>query len=279
MKKARTLGWSAGVVAVAALVAVAIPGSPVYLPAVLAPGPRYQDKSAGQWAEGLNSPDPQARKQAMFALGALGPAAEESVPDLARIMLEDPDLEARLQASLALSKMAPVSRAAVPALARALEDSNAQVRMNAARALFQLREEARPAVPALAKALADKSNQAYVDPRLPLTVQQQVALTLGRATARTADGLPALTSALKGADADGMRISAARALGEVGPAARPAADDLRPLLQHENYNVREAAADALERIEGTRPTVAPPPPAPNLSDRPRGPNPPAKPPG
>src|SRR5262249_62240239 len=126
--------------------------------------------------------------------------------------------------------MNPASKAAVPALAQALSSGNPLVRMNAARALFRLGTEARPAIPELIQALQDKRNRTYLQV-FPLTIQDQVALALGRASAGVNDGVPVLLAGLKAAGAEPARISFARALGIIGAEARPAFPALRAMLQ------------------------------------------------
>jgi HEAT repeat protein len=255
MKRRRVVWVVIGVLTLAA-VAVLIPGSPVYLPELLTAGGQHNGRSTRQWVNALDDPDPNTRKQAIFALGAIGSKAERAVPKLATIMVEDSDREARIEAALALSKMDPVSKAAVAQLAKALEDQEPMVRMNAARALFRLKEEARPAVPAMLKALADDENLTNAR-AFTVTVHELVALALGRATAGTDEGVPPLTDALKKAATMEIRVSLIRALGEVGPAAQAAVPLLRPLLQDKDRNIKEAAEESLRKIEGEAKAAAP----------------------
>ncbi|HJZ94556.1 MAG TPA: FG-GAP-like repeat-containing protein [Gemmataceae bacterium] len=256
MKRRRVVWVVIGVLTLAA-VAVLIPGSPVYFPDLMAAGGQHNGHSTRYWEKALDDSDPDTRKQAIFALGAIGPQAERAVPKLATIMVEDADREVRGEAALALSKMDPASKAAVPQLAKALEDSEPVVRMNAARALFRLKQDARPAVPALLKALADDENLTNAR-AFTVTVHELVALALGRATAGTEDGVPPLTDALKKASTLEIRVSLIRALGEVGPSARSALPLLRPLLQDKNRNIKEAAEDSVRRIEEGGQAAAPP---------------------
>ena len=65
--------------------------------------------------------------------------------------------------------------------------------------------------------------------------------------------MPTLTEELKNADTREKRAIAARALGLVGPEAKPAAPQLYALLKDKDRRVQEAAAEALERIEGKMP--------------------------
>jgi HEAT repeat protein len=258
MTKRRAL-WL--VVALLALTAFALllPASPAYLPDLVSRGVfghYYDGHSAGYWTDSLNSPDIEVRRHAIFALGAMGADGGEAVPALAVIMVEDPDRQTRSEAALALSKMAPSSRPAVPALARALADEEPFVRMNAATALFQLRTAARAAIPALIQAFQNDDNSHDL-PWFWLNIQDMAALALGRASAGTADGVPVLHEALESATTNRRRSILARALGEVGAEARPAAPRLRVLLADKDANVRQAAEEALRKIEGPPAPAAP----------------------
>jgi HEAT repeat protein len=233
--------------------ALLIPGSPVSLPVLLAPGEDfYNGHGTRYWLNALGSPDAEARHQAIFALGAIGPKRPEVVPALARILTTDPDAEARQQAALALRKMRATTRAAVPELTQALEDQEPAVRMNAALTLAGLGPEARAAVPALIQAVEREGNRMHVG-GFYVTIQEEAALALGRATAGSAEGVPALTGALQAARSAEGRAGLARALGEVGAAARPAVPQLRALLQDDSLDVREAAEKALKKIESEGP--------------------------
>ena len=248
MSKRRRAVWIVIGLLVVALVAMLIPGSPVYLPDIMASGGQHDGHSTRYWTKALDDPDPETRKSACFALGAIGAEAERAVPKLAALMLEDQDPVVRAEAALALSKMDPATKAAVPQLAKALEDADPIVRMNAARALFRLKQDARPAVPAMLKAMADDENQTNVG-IFTTTVYELVVLALGRATAGTDEAVPVLTDALKKAPRLEARLAAIRALGEVGPAAKSVVPILKPLLEDKDRNIKEAADEALRKIE------------------------------
>src|SRR5262245_2918063 len=256
MSKRRRAVWIViGLLAVA-LVVTLIPGSPVYLPDILAAGGQHDGHSTRYWTSALDDPDAETRRSACFALGAIGAQAERAVPKLATLMLEDPDQAVRSEAALALSKMDPASKEAVPQLAKALESEDPLVRMNAARALFRLKHDARPAVPAMLKAMADDENQTNAG-IFTTTVYELVVLALGRATAGTDEAVPVLTDALKKAPRLQSRLAAIRALGEVGPAAKSAVPLLKPLLDDKDRNIKEAADEALRRIEPAEQAAAP----------------------
>jgi FG-GAP-like repeat/HEAT repeats len=251
------------VVSAAALAGVAllVPGTPAYLPNWFAANGRYDGHSLRYWVEALDSPDAELRYQAIDAVGRIGPDAAEAVPALATILQNAPKRGHRINASLALTKMAPATRAAVPALAGALNDEEPLVRMNAALALFRLGAEARPAVPALLEALRDKKNQMYPG-GFALSIQEMLMLAVGRASAGSAVAVPVLTEGLRSTQGIGVRLAAARALGEVGPEARSAEPLLRELLREELPDFREAAEEALHKLgRPTTPAPAEPEPA------------------
>jgi HEAT repeat protein len=161
---------------------------------------------------------------------------------------------------------------AVPLLTAALADADAdeRVRRRAAEALAKFGPDAKEAVPALAKLLAAH------DP----ATRQMVCETLGRIGPGAKDALPALLAVFEdgptevreaairacgriGRDAVGplikalksekavVRGSAARALGQVGAAAKQ--DALPHLLRLRDYDVdpaiRYTAAEAVKRLE------------------------------
>jgi HEAT repeat protein len=249
MTKRRAVWLVFGLVVLAGI-ALLLPSSPVYLPNYFYPVGKYFDNQPTSfWIKELANPDTDARRRAVFALGSIGPEASEAIPTLATLMLEDPDTLVRVDASLALSKMDPASKAAIPSLTQALDDKEPFVRMNAAMALFRLGPEARPAIPALCKALKDDNNQSAPG-AFHYSVQGMAALALGRASAGSADAVPALTAALESAETPDQRIAVARALGEVGPLAHPAVPQLKTMLKDKDADVRQTVEQALQQIEG-----------------------------
>jgi HEAT repeat protein len=251
MTRRRALGLAAGVVLLA--LGVLLAWRPLDLARLFSGTGQYDGHSTSYWIDALGSPDAESRRHAAHALGAIGPGAGAATPALVPI-LTDPDRSARVEAALALAKMAPASRAAVPALGRALEDAEPVVRVDAAFALFRLGAEARPAVPALVKALADPAND--TNPGVfVFTTRELLAQALGRASAGTPDGVPALTAALD-AGTEPMRLAAIRALGEVGPAAQSAGPQLRALLRDNSDQIREAVAETLRKVGDETPNRA-----------------------
>lgn len=248
MKK-RLLFWVPCLAVGLAAVAAVLPGSSLYLSDLAFWGGYHDGHRTGYWIKALHSASPETRCQAIHALGAIGPPAEKAVPELTEILRRDPERGPRIEAALALSKLRPASRSAVPELAEALTDEELWVRMNAAIALAALGHDSQPAVPALIRALKDQMNRTNLD-AFPFTIQQEVAVALGRASSGTPEAVPALSETLRTADSKWVRLTVARALAEVGGEARPAVPLLRGMLRDDDPGVRRTAEEALHRIEG-----------------------------
>jgi hypothetical protein len=229
--------------------ALLVPGSPLCLAELFeTSGGYYDGHGMRYWLRALSSADEEVRHKAIFALGVIGTNRPEVVPALAGIVADDPDVESRHQAALALMKMGPAARMAVPELAQALADDEPAVRMCVAIALGRLGTEARPAVPALIEAVQRPDNRTNLGTFLH-TIREAAAISLSRASAGSAVGVPVLTGALKAARSVQARECLARALGNIGAAARSAVPELRALLSNKAPAVREAATEALRKIE------------------------------
>jgi HEAT repeat protein len=248
MKK-RLLFWVPTLALAAATASVAVPASPFYLPDFLMRGGYHDGHPTRYWVNELKASDGESRSRAIHAVGAIGPDAAEAVPALAVILREDPEGMRRAQAALALTKMRPASRGAVPALAEALSDKDAWVRMNAVIALAGLGTDSRPAIPALIPALKDEANRTNLG-AFSFTIQEEAAIALGRASAGTPDGVPALTETMRTTPSAALRRAAARALGLVGAEARTAVPALRAMQEDTDETVQWTAERALHRIEG-----------------------------
>lgn len=159
-----------------------------------------------------------------------------------------PALEARRQKVYAeLHALGPAS---VPALARALRDPDAEMRRNVAVALDVVgggwwhfpdgdsKLDLRPALPALLTALGD------ADPGVRAWASQDISDIGGAAAA----AVPRLGAMLHSPDAE-SRGSACRALGGIGFAARGALPELQQALGDSSPQVRQAARDAMTRID------------------------------
>src|SRR5262245_15059782 len=229
--------------------ALLLPNSPWYWPELMAKRPQHQGGSTGHWIDQLDTKDDEKKREAIFNLGAIGPEAAEAVPRLAVILREDPEGETRNAAALALTKMTPASGTAAADLGAALQDSDYFVRMNAAICLARLKADAKPAVPNLIKAVKDQTNRTNIR-AFGHTILDVAALALGRASRGSTDGVGPLTEALDVAITVPERRALARALGEIGPEARPAVERLRALKTDQDADFKAVVEEALGKIEG-----------------------------
>jgi HEAT repeat protein len=251
MMTKRRLLWLLTGLFLLAVLALLVPGSPVYAPRLFMRYARFYDgHSSGYWMDALNSPDAKLRKRAIYSLGTIGSKVPEAVPAIARIMLDDDDADLRREASLALLKMIPASGEAVPALAQALADEDPLVRMYAANTLFRLGGRSQPAIPALLNAIKHPRNQILL-PRFSQTIQEMAILALGRAGVASQEVAAALMESLESAQTVQTRIATIRALGDVGTEARTAVPHLHKLLDDDNEDedVRQVAKETLQKID------------------------------
>ena len=99
---------------------------------------------------------PEYRPLVASILGAIGPAAKDAVGPLADVAKTDANEEARREALLALGGIGPAAEAAVPVAAAALTDSDDRVVLAACYALAKIGPAAKDALPELKKLSDDK---------------------------------------------------------------------------------------------------------------------------
>jgi HEAT repeat protein len=182
--------------------------------------------------QGLSAEDDDIRLSAAAAL-AEG-ASKEDIPALA-ILLHDKHLYVRVVAIVGLGKTR--SRDAVAFLVDTLNrEDESTVRYEVVRALAQLAEHTAEAIPPLVEALKD-----------PTLLVQLIAVTaLGEIGPAARAAVPQLLDGLKHEDWS-LRQYAATALGKIG--SHEAIPALTHSLEDEHEKVREAAAEALERLQ------------------------------
>jgi HEAT repeat protein len=122
---------------------------------------------------------------------------------------------------------------------RELRDPSPEVRARAAEALAAFDQRA---VPALTTTLGD--------------AEYQVRVSAAQALVRIGPGLvvPAMIDALRSKEVP-IRANAAVVLGAFGPAAKSAVPALASALKDPHARVRELAAEAMDRVLSTDPTV------------------------
>jgi HEAT repeat protein len=194
-------------------------------------------KPLSHWAKALRDKDPLTRTRAAMALGFLGPAASETVPDLVDL-LDDQESIVRSEAAEALGMIGPKAEAAIPALASRLGDLQFADRLThggGSKISNALAMIGARAVPAITKVLVADGE------KMP---RQDAARALGRIGPTAAGSVEALISATENSD-DGIRRKAIEALGRIGPAAARAIPALKAAL-HRTGEFRGEEGPGLE---------------------------------
>ncbi len=197
------------------------------------PGKRLQAVAVPALIEALTDPAQDVRRAAAHVLGEMGAEARAAIPALIQA-LKDPLEGVRRKAAFALGEMGTEARAAVPALTQCLGDQSAGVRRWAAHALGEIGPTAPAAIPALIESLGaeDVRNR---------SVSAAALVKMG------SRALPRLVDALRHPNPLVRRL-AALTLSK-SPRSDQAVEDLRKLSEDADATVREAAFEALRRIE------------------------------
>jgi HEAT repeat protein len=232
--------------------------------------PEHDGKLLSEWVKQIKSDDPKSRYQALNALAQMGPRARTATPAVLDVV-KDRDPIVRAVAVRCLPNIGRDSPAVATALVHALFDEDDYVRKGAFNGCTSLAPEAlgpllealkhkdvavrtkvaevfaattaphKSAVPALITALNDKEKD----------VRLHAAVALTRIGAEAKAAVPALIEAFKDRETPGMRIWAARALLEVGPATDWQVDVVLPILvevlRKDNHDIR-----APSRVEDRR---------------------------
>ncbi len=183
-------------------------------------------------AKCLDDASPRVRWGALETLGRLGKSAgghAEAV--LAR--LRDPSPGVRRAAVLCAGRLGEA--AALPLASRLLSPLDEDVRDGVKAALLALGPDAGPAIPSLAKAAGDEADLVLAEHAA------DVLVSIGEAS------VPALAQLL-GAAGGLAPVTAATALGRLGPAAAPTVPALVTLVVRRKGDARRAALDALAGI-------------------------------
>lgn len=207
-------------------------------------------------ARALEDDEPQVRRNAAQALGAIRRGVEPMVPALIRHAGHDPIPEVRGACADTLGRLRPtaVTAAALPNYVEALDDpgSPSELREALIEGLMRFGPEARPAVPAIIRALRSAEARSHgVDADMrALMLRDSAARALGRLAPGTPfapEAIGALSTSL-----DDRAVPVARSLGEFGPAARAAAPAMLRVLRQagDRRAPRDVAssAEALRRI-------------------------------
>ncbi len=184
--------------------------------------------------EAVRDNDYQVREEVVVALGRLGPRAQSAVPALIEA-LKDKDGGVRERSADALGKIGCENDSVIPALIEVLKEKD--VRLHAAKALGSFGARAKVAVPALMEMAGDHSAAAKEDTDGP--------------PVKTSSGKPKTTGTL-------VRTAAITALGGIGPDAKDALPLLTQAARDKNAKVRDAAKEAIKKVEGAADTKTTP---------------------
>jgi HEAT repeat protein len=157
--------------------------------------------------------------------------------------LSSSDVNARREAIYQLGKMGPEAKAALPALIKAADDNDKQVWSGALNLIADLGPAASEAVPALLEGLDSRKAQGgrQRDRNQALLRTANALANIGPAA------VPALSEALTG-NSPVRKTVAARALGQMGPDAKAAVPVLLKALEQDDDQFRHDVSDALGQI-------------------------------
>jgi len=193
--------------------------------------------------------DPTVQQEATTALRAWKATAKD-MTNAYRMLLKDGDFGPRMFAARNLGNLGPLAADAIADLQQAARDRDDRVRKEASRALGKIQGN-RPGE-------RDPQRLASVQAVLPLlqdqknAVRMEAAGQLGKLCQGHAAAaklcVPALIDRLQ-KDADsGVRLNAARSLGQIGELARDALPALRAAARDRAQDVREACHQAIQQI-------------------------------
>jgi HEAT repeat protein len=187
--------------------------------------------------------DPAVQTNVLEVLAGIGPAAKPALDDLVK-ELGDADAEHASEAAVAIAAIGPDAAAAVPALRRLVADTQAApgLRYSAAYALGRIG-------PAARETLADLRGLTETKDELMATVAVWAALKVAPEEKSLFEkAIPLLRRALR-AERHAVRLEAAVALGDIGPAAGSAIPLLELVAEDDPAkDVRRAAAEAAKKI-------------------------------
>ena len=178
------------------------------------------------------------RRNAIYALGAIGESTVEPLIDALATEKEAFDMEPILHICDAAHGLATIGAPAVPALITVLEDERENIRASAAYALGEMGLVAAEAVDGLIALLTDESEE----------VRRHATSALGMIKEPVSKTVPALVRVLEDREDTDLAFFAAQALTRIGPDAPEAIPALQEALVSESAYVRGFSSEALSRI-------------------------------
>jgi HEAT repeat protein len=221
--------------------------------------------------------DRNRRDWAMNAVGRIGPAAKDALPQLINSLKNDPNdgIGYNLTLAHALASLGP---SAVGPLFDLLDEPNAYVMNTLLQALAILGPHLGDRLPAAlrsnkpvvrrnALSLCARTSPSYTKAAVPALIdiikgsdkgdRQSAVQVLTQIGPSGRPAVPALIEALKNDQQDACRGFAAKALGNIGPDAKEALSLLRETCKAESRRLRMNSAEAILSIDPEEPSVEP----------------------
>jgi HEAT repeat protein len=221
-------------------------------------------------AEFLTHPDKYVRRNAVWAIGKLGPAARTVLPELC-VALRDADPRTAAGAAQALGNMGEAAGPAVPPLVEAMSGTNVVLCRLAAKSLSQIGQPAlMPLIENLrhhdpfvraeaALALGWMGNLAHeavselvqlVETYRPKVLSRSAEYRLANHSGTVTP--PALPATSPQSSEESARLNGIQALGRIGTTLEPAIELLKEISSLEAEPYRTAAALAIRQLESSR---------------------------
>jgi HEAT repeat protein len=189
--------------------------------------------------QAVSDPETSVRLQAAFAIGRMGAVAESSVPTLAAALAKEKDLAVRKEIVKSLGGMGTAAAPAASAILKLLHDDNAEIRQAAALGLSKIGPEASTALPELLKAARDRDK----------SVRCHAIHAIGSLGKPAMSAIPELIEILRKDEVADVRVAAIEELAAFGPDAKAAIDALNTAARDGRPAIREAAQEALKKIQ------------------------------
>jgi len=190
-------------------------------------------------AKCLNDDNAAVRQQAAFALGRVGAATEPATAALIDALGKEKDASVRKEILKTFASLGAAASMAAAAVLSSLQDANVEVRQAAAIALARISPPADLAMPKLLKAIHDPDK----------SVRCHAIHALGALGKPAVSAIPELIEILRKDDTADVRLAAIEELASFGPDAKAALDSLTVASKDGRPAIREAAQEALKKIQ------------------------------
>ncbi len=190
-------------------------------------------------ATSLQDESTPVRLQAAFALGRMTTVAQPTITALIDRLPKEKDAAVRKEIVKTLASFGMTASAADSAVADLLQDKNVEVRQSAAIALGRISPAADRVMPKLLKAAHDPDS----------SVRCHAIHALGALGKPAISAIPELIDILKNDNVADVRLAVIEELASFGPDAKAATDVLQVATKDGRGAIREAAQEALKKIQ------------------------------